>query len=237
MRLIQLIASLVFRKSLGLLLLFPVLSQAQPERETKGGMSLSLEIDKELSRFFSASLEEEVRITNNTTGFDRNITALGVNYSLLEKKMKIGAYYAFIYLYNNDYLFEPRRRYYANISYKTIINYQYTLSWRGRFQGTYRDENRGEYKINPKYVMKNKFELEYMIWGSPWKPFLSCDWSTTLNDPLLGYELTRARFQGGTEWRLNRTGYLNFFVRYDRYLSGDDPHVLAVGITYRIKLF
>jgi hypothetical protein len=211
-------------------------SLSAQERETNLGSSLSVELEKDLSRFFSLGMEEEVRfIENNNHGFDRSVTSLGLDYSLFDKRIKIGAYYAFIYLYNNDYLYEPRHRYYLNLSYKQPVD-AFTFSWRGRLQGTYRDEDRGEYKINPKYVMKNKLEVDYTIFGSPWKPYLSCDFSTNLNDPVMGYELTRIRYQGGVSWRMNRTDYLGFFLRYDEYLSADDPHTIAIGVTYKKKL-
>ncbi|MDR2621870.1 MAG: DUF2490 domain-containing protein [Dysgonamonadaceae bacterium] len=217
-----------------LFLLLSLPSFAQTPRETTFGASLSVEAEKELSRFFSLTGEEEVRLRDNSTGFDRSVTSLGIDYAFFDRKAKIGIYYAFLYLYNNDHLFEPRHRYYLNFSYKETVE-PFILSWRGRLQGTYRDENRGEYKINPKYVMKNKLEAAYMIWGSPWKPYLSCDISTSLNDPVRGNELTRLRFQGGASWRLNRTTYLDFFLRCDEYLVGDDPRVLSVGASYKMK--
>ena len=183
-------------KLLAILLLFPFVAFAQSEQETNAGAVLSAELEKDLTRFFSVSMEEEVRLVNNTTGFDRSVTSLGVDYALFDRKLKAGVYYALIYLYNNDHLFEPRHRYYFNLSYKETVD-AFTFSWRGRFQGTYRDENRGEYKINPKYVLKNRLQVEYAIFGKPWKPFASCELSNELNDPL-GNELTRIRYQGGT---------------------------------------
>ena len=217
-------------------LLIPALSFSQSERETNVGASLSVDLEKDLSRSLSLGFEEEVRLVDNNIGFDRSVTSLGLDYSLFNKRVKLGAYYAFIYLYNNDYLYEPRHRYYFNVSYKQPIN-SFTLSWRGRLQGTYRDESRGEYKINPKYVMKNKFEVDYNVWGSPWKPFVSCDLSTTLNDPVAGNELMRMRLQGGVSWRIDRTTYLDFFVRHDKYFADNDPNLWAIGITYKAKLF
>lgn len=204
------------------------------DKEMDWGASLNVELEKDLSRFFTLSMSEEVRLVTNNVGFDRSVTSLGIDYSLFDKKMKVGAYYAFMYLYNNDYLYEPRHRYYLNVSYKHPIE-QFTLSWRGRVQGTYRDENHGRYKINPKYIMKNKFEAEYTIWGSPWKPFLSFELSNELNDPM-GNDLDRIRFQGGTSWRHDRTTYFDFFIRFDNYMRGEDNNVLSVGIAYKKKI-
>ncbi|MDR2087198.1 MAG: DUF2490 domain-containing protein [Dysgonamonadaceae bacterium] len=218
-----------------LFLLLPVSLFAQTERETHAGASFSLTVEKDLSRFLTLSADEEVRIVDNNTGFDRSVTSAGMEYSLFDRKVKIGAYYAFIYRYNNDFLYETRHRCYLNLSYKETFE-PFILSWRGRLQGTWRDESRGAYKINPKYVMKNKFEAAYMIWGSPWRPYLSCDLSTNLNEPVREYELLRVRYEGGVNWRLNRTTWMEFFLRYDEYLSGTDAHKLSVGATYKMKL-
>ncbi|MDR2814344.1 MAG: DUF2490 domain-containing protein [Prevotellaceae bacterium] len=207
---------------------------AQTPEQTGFGASLAVEVEKELNRFFSIAGEEEIRLVDNSVGFDRSVTSLGVDYSLFDKKVKVGVYYAFLHLYNNDYLFESRHRYYLNFSYRETFE-PFTFSWRGRLQGTCRNENRGEYKVNPKYVMKNKVEVACLIWGSPWKPYLSCDFSTSLNEPVRGYELTRMRLQGGASWRLNRTAYLDFFLRFDKYLADSDPQALWLGAAYKIK--
>jgi hypothetical protein len=217
-----------------LLCLLPVHSPAQNQQETNLGALFSLALDKDLSRQFSLSLEEEVRLIDNSTGFDRSVTTAGIDYALFDRKLKLGAYYAFMYLYNNDRLFEPRHRYYFNLSYKEAVN-QFTLSWRGRIQGTYRDENRGQYKINPKYVLKNRLQAEYSIWGSPWTPFASCELSNELNNPV-GNQLTRIRYQGGASWRLNRTETLDFFVRYDWYFDRKEPQIFSIGLGYKMKL-
>ena len=202
--------------------------------DTNLGMSFSGDLEKSLNHRWDLSIGEEVRLLNNSTVFNRSTTSIGLDYTIFDRRVKIGAYYAFIYLHNDDYLYEIRHRYYFNLLYKETLG-RYTLSWRGRFQGTQRDENRGMYKVNPKYVMKNKFQVEYSVWGRPWKPFISGDLSTELNNPM-GNELTRIRYEAGTAWRLNRTDYLEFFVRFDQYTDSQEPYVLALGIGYKLKL-
>jgi hypothetical protein len=230
-------ASRAFRKKTSGVVLFffvfAVATSAQSRKETDGGAAFSFELEKECSRFLSLSAEEEVRLISNNTGFDRSVTSLGADYTLIGKRLKIGAYYAFIYLYNNDFLYEPRHRAYINILYKETIA-PFTLSWRGRLQSTYRDEDRGAYRINPKYVLKNRIQAEYSIWGSPWKPFLSCELSNALNDPESNAP-TRIRYQGGVSWRLNRTDHLDFFIRFDQRTSGKEPNAISLGVKYKIK--
>ena len=217
------------------LLLLPATVIAESGKETNAGLSLSYEAEKNLIRELNWSIEEEIRLVTNATGFDRSSTTTGLDYAFWKKRMKIGAYYTFLYRYNNKFLYEPRHRYYFNLSLRETLG-NFTLSWRGRVQSTYRQENRGQYKINPKYVMKNKFEVEYSVWGRPWKPFVSCDLSTELNNPM-GNDLTRIRTEAGATHRINRTNYITFFFRWDEYLVDFDSHprLLALGVAYRMK--
>ncbi|MDR0698536.1 MAG: DUF2490 domain-containing protein [Tannerella sp.] len=217
-----------------LLVLIPVLASSQSKRDTKEGMSLSVTAEKYLRRNLSLNIEEEIRLQTNRIGFDRTVSAAGLDYNLLNRKAKIGVYYAFIYLYNNDYLFEPRHRFYLNLSYKESIE-SFTVSWRLRVQETVRDEKRGSYRVNPRYATKNKLEVEYVVWGKPWMPFLSCDLSNNLNDPETRYDFVRLRFQGGVNWRLNRTESLDIFLRWDEHLKADDPRVVSLGINFKMR--
>jgi hypothetical protein len=239
MKLIPSIISCASRKkTFGIFVLFfsafVLTSSAQSQKMTNGGAIFSFELEKFYNRFLSLSIEEEARLISNNTGFDRSVSSLGANYTLIDKKLKTGIYYAFIYLYNNDYLYEPRHRIYLNVLYKETFE-PFVFSWRGRMQSTYRNENRGTYRVNPKYILKNRLQAEYLIWGLPWKPVLACELSRDLNDPESN-ALTRIRYQGGVSWRLNRTDYLDFFLRFDYYTASKDPNVIFMGIEYKIKL-
>lgn len=215
------------------LILFPGLF-VKAQKATDMGASFTFEVTKELSRFLRLNFDEEVRfVDNNRYGFERSATTLGIDYAVVRGKMRIGAFYSFLYIYNGDNLFEPRHRYFFNASYKEDVG-SFSLSWRGRFQGTVRDENRGKYNVNPKYVLRNKLQADYNIWKSRWTPYVSCDFATVLNDPR--YDLTRIRMQGGTEYRLSRTTYLSAFLRYDLNYEKGDNNRFSLGLSYRIKM-
>jgi hypothetical protein len=229
----------VYRKTayyiLLLLLLFTRPLSAQQENRTETGMSLSFAAGRDLHRNLNINFEEEVRLITGSNGFDRTVCTLGLDYSLFDRRIKIGACYAFIYLYNDDHIYESRHRFFLNLTFRQNQE-PFTFSWRIRLQETLRDNSRGRYRINPRCVMKNKLEIEYAIWGKPWKPFLSCDFSTNLNDPETRYDLIRLRFQGGVNWRLDRTASIDFFVRRDEYLKNRDPHVVSLGVAYRLRI-
>jgi len=217
-----------------IILLFPVVLLAQ-ERQTDFGSAFSVSLEKRLGERFDISLDEELRLlTNNNYGFDRLASTVGVDYLIIRKKLKAGLYYSNLYMYNSSNYYENRHRYSFSLIYKESFG-KYTVSWRGRVQGTLRDEDRGDYKINPKYVLRNKFEIKYLIRGSRWEPYLFTETTNTLNDPL-GNEIYKIRFQGGSSWRLDRTSYLEFFLRWNEYLIMPDPRVISIGIGYKKNL-
>ena len=235
MKLIQLITQRASRKILPFALCFLSIQVfSQSRKETDAGAILSAEINKSFKKRFDLTFAEEVRFITNTIGFERSVTTLGIDYTLWKKKLKMGVYYDFIYHYNKNRLFEARNRYYYNLSYKQAFE-SFTLTWRGRIQGTYRDENRDSYKINPKYVLKNRLQLEYSIFGKPWKPSVSCEISNELNNPM-GNKVIRMRYEGGVTWRMNRTEYLDFFIRYGRQFDFRDSHVFYIGTGYKLKM-
>ena len=217
-----------------IILLFPVVLLAQ-ERQTDFGSAFSVSLEKRLGERFDISLDEELRLlTNNNYGFDRLASTVGVDYLIIRKKLKAGLYYSNLYMYNSSNYYENRHRYSFSLIYKESFG-KYTVSWRGRVQGTLRDEDRGDYKINPKYVLMNKFEIKYLIRGSRWEPYLFTETTNTLNDPL-GNEIYKIRFQGGSSWRLDRTSYLEFFLRWNEYFIMPDPRVISIGIGYKKNL-
>ena len=216
------------------ILLFFSFSVLGQERETDVGGIFSVQLNKDLTRRLETSFEGEVRLLSNNIGFDRLTSSIGIDYKIV-KGLKAGVFYNYMYVYNNDFRYESRHRYYANLSYKHEINRKLTLAWRTRFQGTYRDENRGNYKTNPKYVLRNRLEAEYNILGTRWKPYLSAETTNSLNDPL-GNEIYKLRFQGGTSYRLDRTTYLDFYLRADEYFVFPDPRVISIGISYKKNL-
>ncbi|MDR2388467.1 MAG: DUF2490 domain-containing protein [Tannerellaceae bacterium] len=213
-----------------LLLFFSCGLRSQQARGTEGGMLLSLVTERDLYRSLSLSLEEELRLISGGPLPERASGSLGIDYAVGRRHVKIGLYYAFIYLYGEEHVYESRHRFFLNLSYRHSLG-PLTFSWRIRLQETLRNESRGSYRINPRYGMKNKLEAEYSPWGKPWKPFLSCDVSTNLNDPETRYDAVRLRFQGGIVRRLNRTTSIDLFVRWDEYLKDLDPRVISIGVT------
>ena len=225
----------MFRIKLTIVLLFFSAALLAQERKTDFGSAFSVELKKRFGGKFDISLEEELRLsTNNNGGFDRWTNTVGVDYLIIRRKLKAGMYYCYYRMYNSNNYYENRNRYYLILQYRETFG-RYTVTWRGRLQGTNRNEERGEYRINPKNVLRNKFEIEYSIPGSPYNPYFFTETTNTINDPF-GNEIYKLRFQGGVVKRLERTADLELFFRWNEYLVMPDPRVMVIGIGYRKSL-
>ena len=237
MRSTPLIILPAFRRAVISLFFFALFSPvlfSQNARETRLGTIFSVELEKEFTKSFSGIFKQDLRFENNAAGFDRTASTLGLEYSLIRKKLKIGGFYSFIHKYNNDFLFESRNRFYLNLIWKETLS-PITIMWRGRMQTTFRDENKGSYRVNPRSYIRNKLEVSYAIFGSPVKPFVSCDFSTIVFDPKRNLELAKIRYTGGVNWRLNRTNYFELYLRYNQRMDFRDPNSLALGAMYKVK--
>jgi len=235
--------------SLTILLLFPALAFAQYEQGTRGGLSLGFDGEKRLSHKIYLGFSQEFRLaavaspyteTNSIFSplpdldYDRSITSVGLDYSIIAKRLKAGVYYTFLYVMNNDYLYEPRHRMHLSLTYKHPFAHQWSVSWQAKGQVTLRDEERGDYRVNPRFVLKNRFKIDYQIWGKPFKPFLTVGTVNYLNDDRARYDFQRLRTTLGIEWRINRTNFIDFFGRWDEYLTDTDPRVISLGVNYKM---
>lgn len=198
------------------------------------GFNTDINVEKELYQNLVINIAEELRLESNEVGFDRNVITVGLDYSIFNKSLEFGVYYAFIYTYNNENIFEPRNRLYTEISYKHSFE-QFKVSWRSRLQATYIKINEIESKINQNYHMKNKLEIAYVIKNKAFTPFLSCDISTNLNGEN-SYGVERLRFKSGTAWHINGKNTLYFFIKWDEYLDKIPNDIVALGVSYFLKL-
>ncbi|MDR0872269.1 MAG: DUF2490 domain-containing protein [Prevotellaceae bacterium] len=192
------------------------------------------EVSKDLGRFFDASLSQEVRFNQNVTNYCRFETTAEANYNFWRKQAKVGVLYSFINKENSDYLYENRHRFTLQAAYKHEF-IKWKLSWRGRFQTTFRDETRGDYKINPKNYLRNRVQVDYIIRGSRFKPSLSCEFFYQLNNPDHNI-IDQIRATVGTDYVLTRRSSLEVFLRYDKEIQVKTPAgVLMLGVFYKYK--
>lgn len=194
----------------------------------------TLSLSKDLGRRLGATVEQEFRFKQNVSSFDRSLTSVGVDYTIIKKLLKAEVNYDFIYQRQDTY-FEFRHRGSASLSAQTKYD-AFGFKLRTRAQSTWRDENRGDYKFNPKYVWRNKLECEYTIFGSPVKPFVSGEVFCPLNSGN-GFFMDGYRAVVGAKYRLSSHTSLEFMLRYDQDVQVSNPtSILYGGIGWSYKL-
>lgn len=186
----------------------------------------SVSVSKDVGKGIDVTLGQEFRINQNLTTFDRSLTSLGVDYKVYKKLLKVEANYDFIRQNQIEY-FETRQR------ISTALSTQ--LKWlsigikiRTKGQMSWRDESRGDYKINPKYMWRNKLEFDYSIFGSPLKPYVSGEIFCPLNGAD-GFYLNEYRTVMGLKYRMSRRTTLDFMLRYDQEVQQANPKSALYG--------
>ncbi len=198
------------------------------------GAITSVAVTKDFGRYSSLKAEEELRFDHNVTNFNRSKTTLGLNYSLYRDLLMAELDYNFIYLNDIDKN-EIRHRYSFGLSTQTDID-RFNLGFKSRVQTTWRDENRGSYNFNPKYVWRNKVDLNYDIFGSPLKPSISCELFCPLNGAN-GFYLDGIRTTAGLKYRLTKHNSIEVQLMYDQEVQQANPRGIiytCVGWTYKL---
>ena len=142
--------------------------------------------------------------------------------------------YDFINQRNNEY-FELKHR--ASIGFSTDYNLKkFEFDLRTRGQSTWRDNQRGDYKYNPKYVWRNKIGLAYDIFGSPLKPYISGEIFCPINSSN-GFFMDGYRLTTGLKYRLTKHTTLQIELRHDEEVQQANPQKNTyTGIGWNYKL-
>lgn len=198
-----------------------------------GGIA-TVGLTTKLGRNFGAKVEQEVRFNNNFTSFDRTLTSVALDYTLIKKTLKAQIDYDFIYQ-NQIQFYEVRHRASAALAYSFALNsFEFDLKTRG--QSIWRDDARGNYKVNPKLVWRNKIECAYAIFGSPIKPFVSAEMFCPLNNPR-GFFMDGYRLVAGAKYRISTHVSIEPFVRFDQEIQQKNPKRIfygGFGWTYKL---
>lgn len=208
----------------------PAMLQAQTHDV---GAIASMSLSKDFG-LLDAKLEQEFRVDHNLNLFDRSLTSLGLSYTIIPKLLKAQADYDFIYRREKEY-FEFRHRSSAALEASVTYN-SFEFEYRTRGQAVWRDESRGDYKFNPRYIWRNKLECNYKIFGSPARPYASAEVFTPINSTH-GFYLDGYRFTVGLKYRVSKRTTMQFHLRYDQEVQQADPKsILYGGVGWNYKL-
>ena len=199
------------------------------EKDNDVQLRTGFEVDKKISKRFSASWSEELRLKNNVRRVDRIYSDISLSYKAA-KWLKFSAGYTFISVDREGKKKDNYKNYWDlrhRISFGTTLSYKPTSHWelslKERVQATFltEDDIDKREKADPKWVLKSKVTAEYKFEKIPLIPYVSVELCNTLNSPKYadGEYLEKVRSAIGAEYRFNKNNSINVFYRFDYNLD------------------
>lgn len=219
--------------------LFFALPGFAQEYVTDHGLWNSIDLQKKWKNGIAIDFEEEYRLRDDISTTDKFMSTLELSYKPFSF-LKGGASYCMIN-YNHpgkkstNYLdyWELRHRY--SVYLQGVYDfYRFEISLKERFQSTYRvGVVETDTRANPKDILRSKLELDYNVKGLPLTPYISCEWSHSLNNPSGSNDLVETRYAAGLEYKVFKGFSVDCGYLYD--IDNTDivnVHVLTLGIGY-----
>lgn len=191
------------------------------------GGNISVELSKKLGKKIDISLEEEVRLTENMSHFDRSATTVGADFKLIKKYLKGGvAYSALVYNETNYCLLDHRAI--ASLTGSAYAgNFEFSL--RARYQATFLDESYGNsHKVNPKQIVRGKAEVEYDIAKIKLNPYISAE----AYYEIAKKDCNRFKYSVGAKKKLNKHNSVSLGFQLDDKLKSNNYYLL-LGYGYK----
>lgn len=218
--------------TLAMVLTLPLLGQS--ERHGDFGAILSAKYDADLVGKLAVEVEEELRFDHNCAQFDRWLNSVTIDYPFLHNRMHVGISGGVIRRYNDRNFYENRARVGVDITYAETWR-RFKFTYRSRLMTTFRDEQVGDYRVNPKMYWRNRFQVAYQMPNSRFKYLLSTELHWLVNDPKSSV-IDNLRTVFTVDYRLSRRQHLGFSVRMDNDIQVKEPvDRLYLGLTYHFK--
>lgn len=204
------------------------------------GLELSAAYEQAIGRGLNLNIEEELRLTNMGTSYSKSETTLGIQYALLrnqlelyDMKMRVGADYGFINRLNKHHYYENQHRTNLNLLLSKRIG-NWRIAWRCRWQTTFRNESRGDYKYNPQMYLRNRLRLSYKLPSKPYTLFVAAECFYRLNHPEKRI-VDELRTRAGFSWQLDKHNSLEFFLKASNEIQVKNPdnlYLLGIGYSF-----
>ena len=185
---------------------------------------------KKLSKKLSGSVEEELRLYNNSTAFGKDNVSATATYNL-HKKLRVGGGYRYSRVNGFDDGYSNTHRLMLNATLRHKTGSDIVLSLRERFQT---DWSSAPHEYASMYL-RHRLQAAYNSKESPWGPFVSVEFSQSLNNPA-GNGFDRVRALAGCEYEM--MGKLTFSAAWG-YQYTNRPlkkakkaSILSIGVTY-----
>ena len=180
----------------------------------------SITIEKSLSKKLDGSLEQQLRLDENSTQFRQTFTELGAKYRLW-KKLDAGASYRFIVRPNST-----GQRIYLDVEYNWKLK-KWKINPRLRYQHDFITDNFQANFLRPKLTISYKIDKK-------WEPFVAGE-LFYLIFYYQGNFVPAYRLFAGTTYDFNKRNSLKVFYLLEQEVNVNNAaqnHIISVGYKY-----
>jgi hypothetical protein len=210
------------------------IAQTQPD----AGMWNTISIEKEISKKFSAGIDEELRLRDNFAQLNLLYTNFGASYKPI-KGVKLSLIYRLIEKYEGTNItFSFRDRLMFDASYKYKLN-NWSISYRSRIQAEVRNYYTSRLGKIPEWFWRNKFELKYAI-NKKFEPYIGAEFRYQIKDPRNPYSddgWHRLRKFAGIDYNIDNNNSVGIYYLIQTEFGVTNPQNLYIlGLQYSLTL-
>lgn len=188
--------------------------------------------EKKLVRNLDLDLDVNVRTYNNASKIDEAFFDIGLTYKF-SKYLSAAASYRFTEFRENDDIFHPRHKWFADLKGKLPLG-DFEISARFRFQQRYKTYYEDENDKESKEVGRIKLKTLYDIPSFPVNPYLSAEFFFPMFSETERH-IEKNRFMAGFEFNIAKKHSMEIEYMFQRdflpHIS--DMNIISVG--YNLK--
>lgn len=183
-----------------------------------------IELEKAITKNFTATLEQEIRFKNNASMINNYFTQAGIEYQI-NKNFSLGGKYRFIRNLKQNKSFENRSRYCFDLRYKGKIR-NISFRYRMRYQKEVESLDLLDQAIPYEKYFRNKVEIRYTRLMDL-TPYISAEIFELFQ--LQEYpEFNQARIMAGVKYTPGRIGSFDLEWGFDRELNSYLPYTFYI---------
>lgn len=194
------------------------------------GLWTSINIEKKISKGFTAALSQEFRFKENISELGTAFTEVGIEHKII-KRLSFGIGYRFIQSRSLDDAYSLRHRLMADLSYRYKIKHV-GITLRERFQSQVKDVQYGEDGFAPVHYLRSKMSIKYAP-EKKYAPWISAELFYQLNNNK-GNEIDNIRYAAGIDYDFNKRHSVGLFYLINQEINMSDPLTEYIsGISYK----
>lgn len=195
----------------------------------------SAKVDLDFNKKLKVMVEEEVRLKENCTQMERQITDLGVGLKI-NKYFRVALFYRVEANWKTYDDYRWKQGLYADLAFKHVEG-RFMFGYRLRLQSSRIEFNSNENNLLSKFVNRHKFSVEYNIQNKPITPFIEEE--LFLNSVSHQMELINNRTWFGVTYSPGKKHEFSLKYGIDQERLVPDPltsFIIAFNYTLNLKL-